>query len=122
MKRLYKFSTEQYYGQIDGIFLADSEEMELFFKDHTHTIYLGEALGKHSEVELELTLSDFIELPLGSLTTSEMGLFCLGYDALALLKESIEDEISYAAKTGLLEILENLGCSYLFDYYSKESV
>ena len=50
MKKLIKLSVDLYYGSIDGLFFASDDELE---KIKNHTFYLGDELGKHSDVVLK---------------------------------------------------------------------
>ena len=49
---LYQFHEDCYYGEIESTFLATKEQV---LAKLDSTISLGEVLGKHSEVEVELT-------------------------------------------------------------------
>lgn len=61
MKGIYKFECD--YGRsgtLSGIFIASEEQIASL---HLKTIYLGECLGKHSEVYFEPDqLKDYIHL------------------------------------------------------------
>ena len=84
-----------YYGQIKGIFLATQEEIDLVFTK-PRIIYLGEALGKHSEVEITVTKDDFIKLPSDYIPEKYLKDFCMGYDILEEFSSRHIEEISYA--------------------------
>ncbi len=48
---IYRLNWDGYYGQIHGIFIAKKEDVDAA---RGKTAYLGEWLGKHSEVEIEI--------------------------------------------------------------------
>lgn len=51
MQAMYSFYVNLYYGELQGLFLADTETV----KDCIgKTMVFGEVLGKHSEVEFDL--------------------------------------------------------------------
>lgn len=54
MVGIYKYSEDCCYGYIEGIFKADSKDVEFIEKNHL-TIYLCEALGKYSEIDITFT-------------------------------------------------------------------
>jgi hypothetical protein len=121
MKKLYKFEQDFFYGKISGIFLADPEEMELFFSE-SRNVALGDALGKHSEVYLDLSMGDFTELPSGSLTEEEMKLFEIGVHALDQVKGDITGEILYGGHGDLEGALEHLDCLELLPYFLETTL
>lgn len=51
---IYTYSEDCCYGYIEGIFKADSKDIEFIEKNHL-TIYLSEALGKYSEIDITFT-------------------------------------------------------------------
>ena len=56
MKRLYKFYWDcGRQGHVSGIFIADKEEVK---KNLGKQVYLGECLGKHSEIYGDLDEDD----------------------------------------------------------------
>lgn len=57
MKKLYKFYWDcSRQGSVEGLFVADeSEVVEVIGK----TVYFGEALGKHSDINGTLEAGDF---------------------------------------------------------------
>ena len=120
MKKLYKFEQDFYYGDISGIFLADPEEMQLFFSE-SRTLALGDALGKYSEVCLDLSMEDFTELPSGSLTEEEMKFFEMGVHALDQVKGDITDEILYGGHVDLEASLNYLDCLELLPYFLENN-
>ncbi len=56
MLKLYKWEENFRGGTLEGVFIADDANMpKLYGKD----IYLGEVMGKHSEVSLRFSEGDF---------------------------------------------------------------
>jgi len=51
MKGLYEFYFDSYYGELSGLFVASNKDVDSIIGK---TIYFGEVLGKHSEVEITL--------------------------------------------------------------------
>jgi hypothetical protein len=58
MKKLYKFKYSPGYGTLTGIFVAESADIDDAIG---LDVYLGSALGKHSDIVFELT-SDMISI------------------------------------------------------------
>lgn len=62
MKGIYKFEWDFSYGILSGIFIADSEDINLL-ENNKIVLNFGEVLGKHSRVnEVNLDPGDFIKL------------------------------------------------------------
>lgn len=61
MKKLYRFFEDfGRMGEISGLFIADEKDV----KDAIgQTVYLGEVLGKHSDIDLELDKTQFKVIP-----------------------------------------------------------
>ena len=58
MKKLYKFIYDYgRHGMLHGLFIADEESVKQAVGKH---VYFGEVLGKHSEVQGDLTERDFL--------------------------------------------------------------
>lgn len=55
---VYKFDWDYVYGIINGIFIADEDDIKLL-ENSNISIYFGEVLGKHSEVEIKINPGDF---------------------------------------------------------------
>jgi hypothetical protein len=92
---LWKYENKYlYYGQINGIFLATKEEIDLVFTK-PRTLHLGEILGKHSDVEITVTKADFTKLPSDHIPEKYLKDFCMGYDILEAFLEPHKDEIKY---------------------------
>lgn len=50
-KKLYRFTVDCYYGELNGLFVAEAQEIEnLLGKE----VYFGEVLGKHSAVSIKM--------------------------------------------------------------------
>lgn len=60
MKAIYKLNIETRGGNIEGIFTADTQEMEDLISSGKE-LYFGEVLGKHSNVKVVLE-PDYISL------------------------------------------------------------
>lgn len=52
MKTLYRFSSDFYYGRVEGVFIADDTEVAAALGKEAS---FGSILGKHSEVDIEIT-------------------------------------------------------------------
>lgn len=80
-------------GKIDGLFVATYEEVT---RAITRTIYLGEALGKHSDVYGDLKWTDIkrvdIDPSIVEQMTKVLGKSWCGYNPLEYLEESEEEE------------------------------
>lgn len=50
-KKLYKFKIDFHYGELEGLFISTDEKIAELYNQ---TIYFGEVLGKHSEVEADI--------------------------------------------------------------------
>lgn len=91
MKYLYKFYWDCAYGKLDGLFLADPDQVK---KVIGKTIYFGDVLGKHSDVygtldDDSLTLiSDNAELLFEDLFDDDT--LC-GYNPIEWWEENHED-------------------------------
>lgn len=57
MRKLYSFDADYYYGFVGGLFVAEKSDIEEMVG---HNIYMGEIQGKHSEVQVEFEMSDFV--------------------------------------------------------------
>ena len=53
---LYHFCWDTYYGCVEGLLVATEDQIK---NADGKSVYFGEILGKHSEVEKELNLYDF---------------------------------------------------------------
>lgn len=59
MKKIYKFYVDcGRMGSLESVFVADDSEIDMIMGK---TIYFGEVLGKHSDINITIT-SDCIEL------------------------------------------------------------
>lgn len=92
MRKLYSFELDWgRMGSLDGLFIADEKEVADAIGK---TVYFGEALGKHSEVEDEMTEEMFeaIDLPEDVLNILEqkIGITLSGYNPLDILAEEEE--------------------------------
>jgi hypothetical protein len=117
---LWKFHYESDYGFIDGAFIASEREMDLVFGKQSRTICLGEALGKNSEVFMDLKKSDFTKLPSETIPRDKLDEFCLGYNPLELFRESIIDEMPWEFRDDpdrLKEYLQSQNLEELFDIF-----
>lgn len=56
MKGIYSFYEDCCYGSLEGLFVADSDDIA---KIVGKEIYFGECLGKHSEVVVEIEEKNF---------------------------------------------------------------
>ncbi len=59
MKKLYKWKENFRAGTLEGVFVAEESDM---YQICDVNIYLGEVLGKHSEIQLKFTMKDFTVL------------------------------------------------------------
>ena len=92
MLGIYKYYCDCYYGDISGIFVADSDDVKAAIG---HGLYLGEVLGKHSQVEIELCEEDF------TLVTEDQDIVRIfedlnmssGYDVILLYNETLDHQV-----------------------------
>jgi uncharacterized protein YrrD len=87
--KLFTFTYDPWYGQIDSMFLATDEEIE---KLNTKEIILGEVLGKHSEVYFFLKEGELRELNVSEETIENLYSVCpnrtlCGYSLLDFLND-----------------------------------
>jgi hypothetical protein len=56
MKGIYRFQYDcGRMGAISGIFVADTADVE---KINGHTVFFGEVLGKHSEIDVDIDIEE----------------------------------------------------------------
>lgn len=90
MKKLYKFSQDWTYGKIEGIFIADSDQVKSIIGKE---IYFGEVLGKYSECSSTLEKKDFKIISSDPKVIKffeekiEKKLECFGYNPLDYISE-----------------------------------
>jgi len=92
MKYLYKFYENcGRMGSLDGIFVADEKDIEKMIGKN---VYLGEVLGKHSDVDIDITDKSFTKQELDSETIEKvcklLGETWSGYNPIAIYKENRE--------------------------------
>ena len=70
MKKLYKFREDfGRMGEVEGLFIAD----ELDVRDAIgQVVYLGEVLGKHSDIEVEITKASLKVIPVPQETIDQL--------------------------------------------------
>lgn len=59
MKGLYKMNVDYWYGNITGLFIADTSKID-FLINNPIGVYFGEVLGKYSEVEFQFNAEDLV--------------------------------------------------------------
>lgn len=92
MRKLYSFELDWgRMGSLDGLFIAEEQDVKDIIGK---SVYFGEALGKHSEVEDEMTEDMFeaIDLPeeVLSILEDKVGTTLSGYNPLDILAEDEE--------------------------------
>ncbi len=99
MKKLYSFNWDcGRMGNIDGLFIAEPEEVKAAVGKE---LYLGEVLGKHSEIfgtieEGEIKEVDVAEGVVSALLAS-IGESVCGFNPIAYIKERAEEDAYYAS-------------------------
>ena len=94
MRKLYKFYVDYgRSGELEGLFVADERDIiDLEGK----TVYFGEVLGKHSDVELEIEKDMFteIDVPEKALKAieKELGATWSGFNPVEIYSEQEEEE------------------------------
>lgn len=58
MEGVYSFCEDMWYGYVEGVFVADSEDVDIICEAGV-CVNFGEILGKHSEVSISFKRSDF---------------------------------------------------------------
>lgn len=85
MERLYKFDPVSYYGSLEGVFVADEQEIANLIGQR---IYFGEVLGKHSEVWCTITQMEVITEDQDKIAVfKELFPQGIGYNPLEYLEE-----------------------------------
>lgn len=90
---LWKYKIDYCYGYVEGLFIATELQIN---KLVNNTIYFGEIMGKHSEVEIEFENGDFTKIDLDSKTieniTKLLGNTWSGYNPLEFLDDDKENK------------------------------
>ena len=70
MKYLYEFYEDcGRMGELNGIFVADEKDIENLIGKN---VYFGEVLGKHSDIDVDITKHNFIKQDLDSETVEKV--------------------------------------------------
>jgi hypothetical protein len=115
MKNLYKYEFNLGYGIIAGIFTATPEEVELVFRTPLE-IYLGEVLGKRSEVAVTVRKGTLKEIPSDIIPEDQLHLYCTGYDLLNCVIAPHLDELRFMDPGERLFYLKDNEIEHLSEY------
>lgn len=92
MKKLYNFGWDCFYGCVEGIFVAESDDVEAAIGSHLH---FGEVLGKHSDVHGKFRKDDIkvISEDHSVIAVIEEHLDgCFGYNPLEYIYDEDDEE------------------------------
>lgn len=81
------------YGRLPGIFVADKEDVAAVIG--REKVYLGEILGKHSEVVLDVIEEEYLRMLTDDPAAVEMFEkynLATGYNLIEIIKEREEEE------------------------------
>lgn len=86
-------------GELGGILVATEKELE---KLCGRTIYLGEALGKHSDIYFELEKSDFTKIDANDYIVRwfEKNVGHCGYNLFDYIEEELDEEEDEGSEEG----------------------
>ena len=92
-KQLYKFYIDfGRMGELEGLFIAEEDDFNAVIGE---SVWFGEALGKHSDVEETMTIDMFeiIDIPADTLELLEekIGSTLSGYNPVEMYKEYKEE-------------------------------
>lgn len=94
MRKLYKFYVDYgRLGELEGLFVADERDViDLDGK----TLYFGDVLGKHSDIELEIESDMFteVDVPVESINAieKELGATWSGFNPVEMFEDQDEEE------------------------------